>query len=266
MGSRASLTSMRWCRTRWRSSGVGLLDPMSKWRYTCTLSAPMISPRRASAKASASSDFPEAVGPTTTATSASPRSSSSTADLTLQLIPADSGHDGATMRTVPREIHLGERGQKSARLFRGHSIASSDRTMTSHRGENEVDRIGEGATARPCRFGDEIADDALRARPREQTRHGVHGDGRRPDGTDVEAELGHGSLLVLHEGGVAGRHFDGNGKEQRLRGDIATGIGFAQAIERHPLGGSVLVQDIQAIGCFAEKVRMSWTNTLPPSG
>src|SRR6266540_3686719 len=114
---------------------------MSKWRYTCTLSAPMISPPRDSARASASSLLPDAVGPTTTATSASPRSTSPAADFALQLIPADSRHDGPAVRAVTRKIHLIERDEQRRRLFGREPIARAHRPVARHRGEHQIDRV-----------------------------------------------------------------------------------------------------------------------------
>src|SRR5689334_6240379 len=111
---------------------------MSKCRYTWTLSAPMISPPRISASASARSLFPDAVGPTTTAISASPRSQSAAADFALQLIPSDAGHDGAAVRAVTREVDLIERDEQRARLFGRESVAGPNRTVARHRREDQV--------------------------------------------------------------------------------------------------------------------------------
>src|SRR5438270_10084828 len=99
----------------------------------------MISPFLDSASASARSLLPDAVGPTTTAISASPRSSSSTADFALQLIPSDSGHDGPAVRTVPREVDLIERCQERSGFVTRQTITGADRTMAGHRRENQVD-------------------------------------------------------------------------------------------------------------------------------
>src|SRR4051794_18286326 len=62
-----STRSRPWWRTAARSDGVGLAVPMSMPRYTCMASTATISvPATASAAAIATSDLPEAVGPTTT--------------------------------------------------------------------------------------------------------------------------------------------------------------------------------------------------------
>ena len=60
-----SATSIRWCGTAARSAAVGLAVPMSRPRYTCIESIDTISTSpSACAAASASADFPDAVGPT----------------------------------------------------------------------------------------------------------------------------------------------------------------------------------------------------------
>src|SRR6185369_1130089 len=99
------------------------------------------SPPRASARASARSDLPDAVGPTTTAISASSRSISSTANLALQLIPPDPRDDGAPVWAVPREVDLIERDQKSARLGGRKAIAGAHRSMARHGRQDQIDCI-----------------------------------------------------------------------------------------------------------------------------
>src|SRR5258706_1740044 len=194
---------MRWCGTRALSASEGLLEPTSKCRYTWTLSQEMISPSRASAKASARADLPDAVGPTTTASSASAKSMSSTPNLALQLIPPDPRDDGAPVRTMPREIDVIERDEKSARLGGRKSIAGAYRAMARHRGQDEVDRVREAPSARARDLGDEIADHTLGLGARQEARQGVDGHGGGSDCAQVEPERGEGGLLLFDEGGVA---------------------------------------------------------------
>src|SRR5688572_29051473 len=56
--------SSRWCGTAARAAASGLAVPISRPRYTCRESATRISMGRSRATAIASSDLPEAVGPT----------------------------------------------------------------------------------------------------------------------------------------------------------------------------------------------------------
>src|SRR5262252_5360741 len=110
---------------------------MSKWRYTWTLSAPMISPSARWASSRASSDLPEAVGPTTT-TMSSPSSTLSAADFALQLIPSQAGHDGPTMRAMTGKVDLVQGQKKRVHFFVRKPIARAHRAVTRHRGQHQI--------------------------------------------------------------------------------------------------------------------------------
>src|SRR5688572_2614436 len=122
----------------------------------------MISPPFFSARASASSDLPDAVGPTTRATSASVRSISSTSNLALQFVPANAGDDRPAMWAVAGEVDFVERGEQCRCLDGGKPIAGSDRAVAGHGGEHEIHGVGEGAAAGASQLGDEIAHHAFR--------------------------------------------------------------------------------------------------------
>src|SRR4051794_5793438 len=136
----------------------------------------MISPPTASQASNARSVLPLAVGPTMQ-TSSLERTSSMTRspmDTTLQLVPRQTHHDGPTMRTVTGEVDLIERREQRARFFGRDRIAGADRSVTGHRGEDEIDRAAKLARARTRDLTREITNDACRIGLSQKRRQRMH--------------------------------------------------------------------------------------------
>jgi hypothetical protein len=86
---------------------------------------------------------------------------------------------------------------------------------------------------------------------RRQRGHGVHRQGARADGAQLEARAGDGVVGLLGQRHVVLGQLDALGEQQPLRADALVRERGLHAVEHHALVGRVLVQHHQAVLAFA---------------
>ena len=80
------------------------------------------------------------------------------------------------MRAMSREVGVVERDEQRAHFALRERVTGANAAVASHRRERQIDRVLERALTFASHLREEVAQHALRARTREELRHGVHAD------------------------------------------------------------------------------------------